>query len=476
MRSRLLAGLAAAVILAAPGARADSRSFATSVPAAVARSACAQLPPLPEPPPNARSVLDFGATPDDDRDDTAAIQRALDALQPNEWLVFPPGRYLHNNRLRVTVAGTRLAGRGATLHATNPADQAVMLMADGASIYGFTLTAQTVKRGNKPWEARIAIYPRADAAPAPTGNEIRGNRIVADATGGAATANSATTTGVFVYRARGFLVADNTIERTLADGIHITGGASEGRVIGNVVRETGDDMIGVVSYLGRREDSAAQIAADLDHRIASRLVHDIVIEGNELSGQYWGRGIALVGARGITVRANTIRDATMAAAIYVAREPGYATAGVHDAVIEGNRISRVQTTSPRYVASSAPPARRRTGHAAIEVFTQMSDDEARSAALARELGIGGVRIERNEIEDTAGAAVRIRDIGARGAIGGVSLIDNRSARARGKPFEIAAARVACRGNLHEGKPVNDGACDATVAPAAGAALACLRAR
>jgi hypothetical protein len=174
------------------------------------------------------------------------------------------------------------------------------------------------------------------------------------------------------------------------------------------------------------------------------------------------------------VRANTIRDTTTAAAIYVAREPGYATAGVHDAVIAGNRISRVQTTAPRYVAASAPPARRRTGHAAIEVFAQMSDDEARSAALARELGISGVRIERNEIDDAAGAALRIRDPGARGAVSGISLIDNRSARVRGKPLAIAAARVACRGNLYEGKPVNDSACDAEVAPVTGAALACLR--
>ena len=255
-------------------------------------------------------------------------------------------------------------------------------------------------------EARIAIHPRTSDAPMLRGNEVRGNRIVADAANDPRAANSATTTGVFVYRAREFLVAENYVERSLADGIHITAGSAFGRVVRNTVRETGDDMIAMVSYLGRREESAAQIAADLPAR-ADRVVHDIVVEGNDLAGQYWGRGISLVGARGITVRGNRISDTTTAAAIYVAREANYRTAGVQDAVIEDNEIRRVQTTAPHYVAASVSHGLRKTGHAGILVYAQIGDDEAREPALFEQLRIRDVRIANNRIEEAASDGIRV---------------------------------------------------------------------
>ena len=448
-----------------PGAAMRStmrNQHATSGPDVTPLSRCADLPPLDGPAGKARTVTEFGAVPDDERDDTAAIQRALDALRPGDWLVFPPGRYVHSTRLRVQVQGVKLWGRGAVLHATNPADMAVMLMADGASIYGFTLTAITEKRGNKPHEARVAIHPRSNDAPMLRGNEVRGNRIVADAARDPRAANSATTTGVFVYRARDFLVADNYVERSLADGIHITAGSAFGRVVRNTVRETGDDMIAMVSYLGRREESAAQIAADLPARL-DRVVHDIVVEGNDLAGQYWGRGISLVGARGITVRGNRISDTTTAAAIYIAREANYRTAGVQDALIEGNEIRRVQTTEPRYVASSISHGLRKTGHPGILVYAQIGDDEARDPALFEQLRIRGVRIANNRIEDAANGGVRVSvrgggwaaNRGAKGEravepISEIAIVDNRIERVRGKPLAIeaadGAAQLACRGN------------------------------
>ena len=124
----------------AQGAAAPSNTstyHATSGPDLVSLSRCAELVPLMGPSGKARSVTEFGAVPDDGRDATAAIQRALDAMKPGEWLVFPPGRYVHSTRLRVQVPGVKLWGRGAHLHATNPADMAVMLMADGGEVLMF---------------------------------------------------------------------------------------------------------------------------------------------------------------------------------------------------------------------------------------------------------------------------------------------------------------------------------------------------
>ena len=472
-----------------------SEQHATSGPDLTPLSRCAELAPLSGPNGKARSVTEFGAVPDDERDATAAIQRALDALQPDEWLVFPPGRYVHSTRLRVQVRGAKLFGRGAQLHATNPADMAVMLMADGASIYGFTLTAITEKRGNKPYEARIAIHPRSNDAPMLRGNEVRGNRIVADAARDPRAANSATTTGIFVYRARDFLVAENYVERSLADGIHITAGSAYGRVVRNTVRETGDDMIAMVSYLGRREESAAQIAADLAAR-ADRVVHDIVVEGNDLSGQYWGRGISLVGARGITVRGNRVSDTTTAAAIYIAREANYRTAGVQDALIEDNEIRRVQTTEPRYVASAVGHGLRKTGHPGILVYAQIGEDEAREPALFEQLRIRGVRIANNRIEDAANGGVRVsirgggRGVGAKGGrvsepISEIAIVGNRIERVRGKALAIEGAdddaQFACRGNTVAGGSADIAECSRVRSQAgdiavSGADLACARDR
>src|SRR5262245_27385336 len=72
---------------------------AAATGAAAVGGSCTNLPALPSAPPsrNVVKVTDFGAKPNDDTDDTAGIQLALDALKPGQWLVFPPGRYLHDS-------------------------------------------------------------------------------------------------------------------------------------------------------------------------------------------------------------------------------------------------------------------------------------------------------------------------------------------------------------------------------------------
>jgi hypothetical protein len=59
-----------------------------------------------------RQVRDFGAVPDDNRDDTDAIQHALDAMKPGETLVFSPGRYLISRTVRVRHPGITVTGPG----------------------------------------------------------------------------------------------------------------------------------------------------------------------------------------------------------------------------------------------------------------------------------------------------------------------------------------------------------------------------
>lgn len=368
------------------------------------------LPPQPPKPLDALNVQDFGAVPDDGNDDTVAIREALRALRPGQWLVFPSGTYQHHSRLIVDRVGVVLLSEGATLHATNPVDQAVLLAADGASIYNFTLTAVTDVRRHAPWESRIAVFDRVEREAPLQGNVIAGNRIVNAGAPGSPTANASSSAAILVYRAKDFLIANNEVRRSLSDGIHITEGSSNGRVIGNVVRETGDDMIALVSYFNRSGwviDRTKGIAHDLTAQRKRQVVSNVLIAFNEVSGQYWGRGISVVGGEDITIRDNRISKTTTAAGVLVAREASYVTWGVRNVLIERNHISQVQTTSPSYTPVGWKKSGVRTGHAGIEIHAFVFDQERLDPLVLEQLSVDGVRAAHNTIDDVMGHGVRV---------------------------------------------------------------------
>lgn len=66
-------------------------------------------------------------------------------------------------------------------------------------------------------------------------------------------------------------IVGNTVQATLADGIHTTHGSTNVLVRGNTVKDTGDDLIAVVSYQADGSLSA-----------------NVLIDGNTVSGNYWG--------------------------------------------------------------------------------------------------------------------------------------------------------------------------------------------
>jgi Pectate lyase superfamily protein len=451
--------------------------------------ACAALAPLPARPARVRSVIEFGARPNDATDDTEAIQRALDALAPGEWLVFPPGLYLQSRRLRVRVPNTVLWGEGATLQATDPGDQAVLLEADGASIYRFTLTAVTDHRRSAPWESRIAVFGGANSAHLLSGNVIRGNRVVQGGDPGSPLANSSSSAAIFIYHASHFLVAENTVARSLSDGIHITAGSSYGRVLDNHVSETGDDMIAVVSYVGDPGTSAETVAQDFAERQARGLDHHILIANNTVSGQYWGRGISVVGGEHVTIENNTIDRTVHGAGIYLARETSYLTFGVRDVLVRNNTITDVQTTPPRYIAGSVSPAAVKTGHGAIEIYSWLFTDEAASGMLKDALSVQNIRIESNTIRRTYADGIRIgtgwgrvwtHRVRARdrstfersltgGKVGLIALIGNTMSGIGAQAIAInnkpmAQFNISCERNTLDGRPVSNDQCQGPPPP------------
>src|SRR5262245_17705032 len=165
---RMLAPLAAAALISACGGAGDEAVDDTDTPlpngvdrvqalvASATSPYCLRVPAATTPP-GQRQARDFGALPDDNRDDTDAIQRALDTLRAGQTLVFSPGRYQISRSLRVRNPGITITGAGATIHATNPDNQALVIEADNTTVSSLTFTAVTDGRRSASWHSRIVV-------------------------------------------------------------------------------------------------------------------------------------------------------------------------------------------------------------------------------------------------------------------------------------------------------------------------------
>ncbi|RZU00920.1 right-handed parallel beta-helix repeat-containing protein [Rivibacter subsaxonicus] len=453
-------------------------------PAAAAASgdgACMTVPGVPAVPGSARKISDFGARADDAEDDTAQIQAALDSLAPGEWLVFDkPGRYLIGKRLSIRRPNVTVYGAGATIHATNPSDQAIMIQADGVRLYRLTKTAVTTSRQSTPWSAGIAVYLDVGGKRTPVKNVvIQGNTITNAGPDDSPEANGAASAGIILFKAYNFLVAENTVKRSLADGIHITSGSRDGRVLANKVRESGDDMLAVVSYVGGKaaESSGERAAEDWATRQDAGINKNIVLANNDLQGQYWGRGISLLGVDGATVKGNTVAHSPMAAGILVARESSYLTFGVNNALIEGNTLREIQTSEPSYNRGGKWKSLSLTGHGAIELQNMLFKDEAAIAVLRQDLAVRNVLVRNNTIDKARGAGVRVgaatgiaagERLPVRGSIESVGL-DRNTMTAVGSGLAITAEGVQagslwCSGNKRDGQAATSNLCQGAAAP------------
>src|SRR5262249_40137655 len=140
---------------------------------------------------------------------------------------------------------------------------------------------------------------------------------------------------------------------------------------------------------------------------ARGLSHHILIANNTVSGQYWGRGISVVGGENITIENNSIDRTVHGAGIYLARETSYLTFGVRNILVRNNTITDVQTTTPNYTAGTVSANANKTGHGAIEIYSWVFSDEAGIDLLKDALAVQNIGIESNTISRTHADGVRI---------------------------------------------------------------------
>jgi parallel beta-helix repeat protein len=359
---------------------------------------CAIVPTIPKLPLSAK-IFSRGAA----GDDSAAIQDALDQLKAGDWLIFPPGTYRITKTLVVRNDGVTLYGRAATILFTDATQGGLMVQADNVAIYGFRLDQASTSRQTAPWSGGIAVYDeRGGAARRVRGTIIQNNVI-----------NNAAAAGIFLYKADGFTVAENTVWRSGADAIHMTAGASNGRIIGNSLSQSGDDMIAVVSYAGSPNVQTSPVRYKDWPALQDELSKNIYIAGNRASDEYWGRGISVVGGSNVTIEKNSVSRIPGAAGIYLERESSYRTFGDHNILVRGNIVSQIQTMPPSYKPSNIKV--RLSGHGAIELGSSQDADESSNEIYREAFSVRDIAIVDNTIKHARFSAIR-SGVGTRGTV------------------------------------------------------------
>lgn len=253
-------------------------------------------------------IGEFGASPNDNVDDTTAIIEAIAALKRagGGTLIFEPGTYVHSDVLRIeNITNFAIKGKNTRLVASNSERSAVIFKeCSNFSFSGFQLLSPESDSRRQEFESTALSVLTSEKF------TISNNLIY-----------QAAAAGLMVSReSKYYQIHDNTIIKTRADAIHSTGASAYGAIFNNITMGNGDDGIAVVSYINSKGNT-----------------HHIRIFNNNILGNYHGRGIAVVGGNNISIINNQIQD-TSFAGILVASEHYYNTYGNNEVLISDNNI------------------------------------------------------------------------------------------------------------------------------------------
>ncbi|WP_322032442.1 glycosyl hydrolase family 28-related protein [Paraburkholderia sp. J76] len=254
------------------------------------------------------NVRSYGAAGDGQADDSASLQRAIEALNAagGGELYFPAGTYLHSEEITVSghvkVYGT---GSASVLKALAPARAALVFMNAtqcGAEDLRFVTEAKT--RLHEQNSAALVMDHAENCF-------IRNISIEGSAS-----------VGILIANSHGVAISGNHIEDTLADGIHVVNGSADVIVENNSASNTGDDSFSAVAYASWPKQT-----------------DNVVISGNTSISSH-ARGVACIGASHCGIFNNTIRN-PRGHGIAVAYESTYDTYRPFGARLKGNRIATV---------------------------------------------------------------------------------------------------------------------------------------
>lgn len=335
-------------------------------------------PPRASPPDGFVAVTDseFGARPDDDIDDTAAIQAALDAAHARGlgvWL--PAGVFVQTARLVVP--------SGVTLRGAGPWHTRLRTLAPPASEKDWGGNAGL--RFERATNVEICDLMIEGCITRRSGAKQHGiTGIVSDFLIQNVWVGH-TDTGGWLTAERG-VIRHCRFRNTYADGFNVNNGSRDILFEHNHTRNTGDD--GLASYAGT------------DHSGATRGPNrNITFRRNTVETPWWGHGIAAYGGDDIRIGQNLVLGAIRAPGIIVSTAhkswPGNRIVVSENQIRDSGGTSWGQTWGALFV--SAP------GEALREV--QVSDNTilrpAHDAVKIQGPGILQLALERNRIEAPA---------------------------------------------------------------------------
>lgn len=235
----------------------------------------------------------------------SAVRRAVAAARSaGKSLYFAAGTYRYNGFLILDGVSAFGDGASTVLEAGDPSGSAVILRGANVTLRALKITAPGASKRVGPYNAGGVYVDHA------RGFLVEG-----------VTVSRVENIGIVVLGGSNGTIAGNVVTGSFADGIHLTGGSHDITVRGNRVRDVGDDMIAVVSYL-----TDGVVCAN------------ITITDNDVRGQTWGRGISVVGGRDVTVQRNSISD-TSGAGVLVNSDGSFNTYGTTGVRVLLNTIS-----------------------------------------------------------------------------------------------------------------------------------------
>ncbi|MCQ4087427.1 right-handed parallel beta-helix repeat-containing protein [Saccharibacillus sp. JS10] len=336
--------------------------------------------------PSKLSVTDFGAVPNDGKDDYQAFVAAAQAAkQQKKTLSIPAGTFTLSQIWTIDGIAVEGAGKASTvLVSTNPQKGSIDLKGSNVSLRNLKHVYEKT-------------VPRGDGAHEKNSITVRGaSNFVID---GISVSKSSTAGIMVAYGSNNGVISNNTITNTGADGIHMTTESRNLTVENNTVTSAGDDAIAVVSY-----------------QSSSVPVRSVTIRKNTVSGVSKGRGISVVGGEQVTITGNRVKDTAMAG-IYIGVEGAYRTMNVDGVQVIQNTVDHAGIKTPE----KHPNVLVYAGQGSID-NVKFSRNIIKNAAH-RGIGVWGegnirnVIFERNTLSNTKGAKTTFEK-------GKVQLIEN----------------------------------------------------
>lgn len=257
--------------------------------------------------------LDYGVIGDGSTDDSAAINALLAGLTAGQTVDFGNRSYRVTNLVVSGKSDFHLIGRNAKITTTSSTVASLQLAGcTNFTVRGLTIIGTATSRNGSP--------NRGISIEGCTNFRIEDNDISGVSSIGILVKH--TTVGNFDG-----VITGNRVHDNFADGIGLYGYCKRITISNNIVRDTGDDTIAVLSF-----------GADADY------TEDISVVGN-VSYHSGSRGIAVAGARNVTVSGNSVRDPKYAG-IYVAYDTANGTKGTKNVSVVGNTVYGANSYSP----------------------------------------------------------------------------------------------------------------------------------